>query len=114
MTKNVTIGCRDNRARKGPPGCPGGLVVIGYDSAGGVRCDERFGVAALLLAMYVGSYFALVKAEYGWHGFTTGFGPYKAHPVYRIGGESRTAVAIYWPIQKLDERMRPKFWADRP
>jgi hypothetical protein len=67
-------------------------------------------VATVLILAYVGSYLALSDpAQYGESrrgGFTIWVEPH-----YRVGGE--TAAAVFRPIEHIDRRARPSFWATR-
>jgi hypothetical protein len=63
-------------------------------------------VLATMTLLYVGSYFALVKAEPLW--FMSGVGPWIKRDVYRLGGDF--SKHFYFPINWVDRRIRPKYW----
>ena len=63
-------------------------------------------LASLLPALYVGSYLALVKAwdSNGERSFS-----------YRRAGNLRhIGPRIYWPLERIDEKVRPRRWASDP
>jgi hypothetical protein len=60
----------------------------------------------LLPCIYAGSYLALVEAQP--LSFVSGPGPWRKRAVYRVGGA--VAAKVYWPINKLDRKVRPDYW----
>lgn len=56
--------------------------------------------------LYVSSYLALVEARP--LPFMIGIGPWPRVAKYRFGGA--TAEVVFWPLQRLDERLRPDYW----
>jgi len=63
-------------------------------------------IAVLLLILpllYVGSYLALVRP-----GITLTYSV-REPPHYRWGG--RAAEFVFWPLEKLDRKVRPRIWS---
>jgi hypothetical protein len=64
--------------------------------------------AALLLllpVLYVGSYAALVKPNATIHWWSNRADHYRWRP--------QTASRIYWPLEQVDRRLRPRAWEVR-
>ena len=63
---------------------------------------------ALLLLAYVGGYLGLSDPRPG--GISLG-GSNETwmSPNYRVGGDA--AERVFWPLEQIDRRMRPSFWA---
>jgi hypothetical protein len=67
-------------------------------------------IAAAIVIAYFGGYFALSRPadQGGGHG---GGGSLRKEPTYLIGGE--VSETIYRPLEMLDRKLRPSFWATR-
>lgn len=70
---------------------------------------QKAGVGvAIALCLYVGLYVILSKPEP--HEVTYNrFSGIVFIPTYKMGG--RSAEIIFWPLQKLDQRLFPKRWS---
>jgi hypothetical protein len=75
----------------------------------GHAVPATIGVLLLLLALYVGSYFALVKTSVSPLVSVNGV-PTPYVPRYRFGGPP--VYIIYAPIHWVDRRMRPDYWRE--
>lgn len=65
--------------------------------------------AIVLLSLpvpYVGSYFALVMPAEEWP--RGRYNEFVHRPIYRVGGD--WAKFTYWPLEKIDRKVRPKAW----
>src|SRR5687767_213380 len=70
-------------------------------------------IAAFLLllpVLYVGSYLALVEPQ-GILGKKQP-GSFSTHHYYRI--DNNLVTAIFWPLERLDRKLRPKAWEIDP
>ena len=68
-------------------------------------------IAAVLLlvpVLYVGSYFALVVPQ----GIYPVGDPFAPTMYYRFG--NGIAQRLYWPLERIDRRLRPKAWEIDP
>ena len=65
---------------------------------------------ALLLVAYVGGYLGLSNPSRAGVGRGGGYTSW-VEPNYRVGGDA--AERVFWPLEQLDRRMRPDFWATR-
>ena len=63
---------------------------------------------ALLLLAYVGGYFGLSNPARCGMGRGGGYTSW-VEPNYRVGGDA--AEWVFWPLEQLDRRVRPTFWA---
>jgi hypothetical protein len=76
------------------------------DSQAQSRAPLFIAIVLLLLTLYVGSYLALVVPRPSVGGFALpGNGPLRQH---RIG--SSNAWRLYWPLEQIDRKVRPKTW----
>ena len=67
---------------------------------------------ALLVAAYVGCYFATVQRDPLWSVTTGGqLVPAGVAPYYR-GIHSKTTADLFWPIHWVDCRVRSSYWDD--
>jgi len=60
---------------------------------------------AVLLALYVGAYSALVDVN---HTFRGEGPPYPLAPVYKIGGD--VSKSVFTPVHMVDRMLRPDHW----
>lgn len=67
---------------------------------------------ALLMMLYCGSYFALVQpfSRVVSNPLAMDAGTMLAAEHYRIPGPY--CAQLYWPLEQIDRRLRPEFWAD--
>jgi hypothetical protein len=69
------------------------------------ECGYAIGVVAFLVALYVGSYYALVEKKEAFAVSSWALGNW---PSYRVGGA--WAEKLYDPMYHLDRRLRPHIW----
>lgn len=100
----------------GVPTCPTGLR--GYTSEG-LRVNRNTSSAAPVIAatillapmLYVGSYYCLVDTNCNWPSHCN-IGPVSPTEDLRYRVAPIVCSRVYWPIEKIDRKLRPAAWED--
>ena len=67
-------------------------------------------IVLLLLMLYLTGYFILVWPDQERFNFADSRSDF---PTYRFGTES-WAGKVYWPLERIDRKLRPNAWAIKP